>query len=234
MMSRFYLLIFFIISTFLGFQWLILNDLIPNKYDLFNFIPSLKDLNRSTVPGRPISLYLGYAGITLMCMMNIYSMRKRFSFMAKWGNKERYLDFHIFCGLLGPVLIIFHANFKVGGLVAISFWSMIISASSGIIGKVIYSQILNKRSSLINKADAIESKLIEFNLKLDQHAKTNGKDKIDHNKLKRKFLSKVGISKADHEYHDASVIAAIYNLIVIPFTFRLASVPFKKRGLSQK
>jgi hypothetical protein len=52
-----------------------------------------------------------------------------------------WLEFHIFLCSLGPVMILFHTAFKFGGIVSISFWSMIAVVVSGIIGRFIYIQI---------------------------------------------------------------------------------------------
>jgi hypothetical protein len=54
---------------------------------------------------------------------------------------KHWLEFHIFLCTLGPVLILFHTTFKFGGLVAVSFWSMVAVFLSGIIGRFIYIQI---------------------------------------------------------------------------------------------
>jgi hypothetical protein len=51
------------------------------------------------------------------------------------------LDYHIFLGICGPLLVILHSSFKVQGLVALSFWSMIAVASSGVFGRYLYRQI---------------------------------------------------------------------------------------------
>lgn len=96
-------------------------------------------------PGRPLSLYLGWGGIIIMLLMNLYILRKRWSLFESMGSVSAWLEFHIFCGLLGPTLILFHCNFKVRGLVAISFWSMIVSATSGVVGRYFYVQLLHKR-----------------------------------------------------------------------------------------
>jgi len=61
--------------------------------------------------------------------------------MARLGLLKYWLEFHIFLCTLGPVLILFHTSFKFGGLVAISFWSMVAVFLSGIIGRFIYIQI---------------------------------------------------------------------------------------------
>jgi hypothetical protein len=41
---------------------------------------------------------------------------------------------------LGPIMVLFHTAFKFGGIVAISFWSMVAVFLSGIIGRFIYIQ----------------------------------------------------------------------------------------------
>jgi hypothetical protein len=57
------------------------------------------------------------------------------------GLLKHWLEFHIFMCTLGPVMILFHTAFKFGGLVAVSFWSMVAVFLSGIIGRFIYLQI---------------------------------------------------------------------------------------------
>lgn len=113
----------------------------------------------STVPGRSLSLWLGWVGLGLMIIMNLYSMRKKFAFMRPLGSLRAWLDFHIFCGLLGPTLILYHCNFKVRGVVAISFWSMVVSFSSGIIGRYFYVQLLTRKSDLENLCERISQRI---------------------------------------------------------------------------
>ena len=61
--------------------------------------------------------------------------------MSRLGLLKHWLEFHIFLCTLGPILILFHTSFKFGGLVAVSFWSMVAVFASGIIGRFIYIQI---------------------------------------------------------------------------------------------
>lgn len=70
-----------------------------------------------------------------------YMVRKRYRFFSRFGILKHWLEFHIFLCTLGPMLILFHTAFKFGGLVAISFWSMVAVFLSGIIGRFIYIQI---------------------------------------------------------------------------------------------
>jgi hypothetical protein len=61
--------------------------------------------------------------------------------LSRLGVLKHWLEFHIFLCTLGPLLVLFHTAFKFGGLVAISFWSMVAVFLSGVIGRFIYLQI---------------------------------------------------------------------------------------------
>jgi hypothetical protein len=84
----------------------------------------------------------GILGSLLMILgVVLYMARKRFRVFARIGILKHWLEFHIFLCSLGPILVLFHTSFKFGGLVAISFWSMVAVFLSGIIGRFIYIQI---------------------------------------------------------------------------------------------
>jgi hypothetical protein len=85
---------------------------------------------------------LGIAG-TLFIIIGVssYMARKRYRFLLRVGILKHWLEFHIFLCTLGPILILFHTAYKFGGLVAVSFWSMVAVFLSGIIGRFIYLQI---------------------------------------------------------------------------------------------
>ncbi|MEI6899321.1 MAG: hypothetical protein WCL00_05545 [Bacteroidota bacterium] len=71
----------------------------------------------------------------------LYFLRKRVRAMGRWGLLKHWLEFHIFLCTLGPILVLYHTSFKFGGLVAVSFWSMVAVFASGVIGRFIYIQI---------------------------------------------------------------------------------------------
>lgn len=71
----------------------------------------------------------------------MYMIRKRVRKFSRIGILKHWLEFHIFLCVLGPILILFHTAFKFGGLVAVSFWSMVAVVLSGVIGRYIYLQI---------------------------------------------------------------------------------------------
>ncbi|MBN2806082.1 MAG: hypothetical protein JXR22_05445 [Prolixibacteraceae bacterium] len=70
-----------------------------------------------------------------------YMLRKRIRRFSRIGTLRNWLLFHIFLCVEGSVLILFHTTFKFGGIVAVSFWSMVAVLLSGVIGRYIYLQI---------------------------------------------------------------------------------------------
>lgn len=83
----------------------------------------------------------GVIGSLMMMLMLLYSVRKRTRFFRNFLPVSFWLQIHIFLGIMGPLLIILHTAFKVQGLVAVSFWSMIAVALSGVLGRYLYMQI---------------------------------------------------------------------------------------------
>lgn len=85
---------------------------------------------------------LGIIG-TIFILLGVsgYMARKRYRFLSNWGLLKYWLEFHIFLCTLGPIMILFHTAFKFGGLVSVSFWSMVAVVLSGIVGRFIYLQI---------------------------------------------------------------------------------------------
>jgi hypothetical protein len=85
---------------------------------------------------------IGILGSLMMISgVSIYMLRKRWKVMARWGQIRHWLEFHIFLCVLGPILVLYHTSFKIGGLVAVSFWSMVAVVASGVAGRFIYIRI---------------------------------------------------------------------------------------------
>ncbi len=124
-------------------------------------------------PSGPIGHGLGIIGSLFMFFgVGSYMIRKRWRKISKLGHLKHWLEFHIFLCTLGPILVLFHTAFKFGGLVSISFWSMVAVFLSGIIGRFIYIQIprtiegreLSLNEIRSNKLDIIEVLNKDFNI----------------------------------------------------------------------
>jgi hypothetical protein len=98
--------------------------------------------NNTLKPSGILGHGFGIVGSLLIVIgVSTYMARKRFRFLLRLGILKHWLEFHIFLCTLGPVLVLFHTAYKFGGLVAISFWSMVAVFLSGIAGRFIYLQI---------------------------------------------------------------------------------------------
>ena len=92
-------------------------------------------------PSGPAGQMFGVVGTVLMLMPFLYMARKRVSGLKGAGNLKTWLEVHLFCGVVGPVLITFHTSFKFNGIVSAAYWSMAIVVSSGFIGRYLYVRI---------------------------------------------------------------------------------------------
>ncbi|MEP7323383.1 MAG: hypothetical protein ABI761_15770 [Saprospiraceae bacterium] len=125
-------IITFIGLTYLGFSYYRL----PIEQRFFH--PQHNILKPSGIIGHG----MGIVG-TLLMIIGVfgYMIRKRKRSLSRVGVLKYWLEFHIFLCTLGPILVLFHTAFKFGGIVAISFWSMVAVVISGVIGRFIYNQI---------------------------------------------------------------------------------------------
>lgn len=136
-----------------------------------------------------------------------YMARKRYRFMSRWGLLKHWLEFHIFLCTLGPILVLFHTSFKFGGLVAISFWSMVAVFLSGIAGRFIYLQIprtIEGRQLSLNEVKDLKSnfsKVLEENYQFDTSISEDIESAVENNELRkvRKLLKEVNTSKSDRK-----------------------------------
>ncbi len=92
--------------------------------------------------GDDVGYWLGVAGGVMMLLLLIYPLRKHFRVFHNWGRVKFWLWLHMVLGIGGPLLILVHAQFRVGSLNAsIALYSMIIVAISGVIGRFFYQRV---------------------------------------------------------------------------------------------
>jgi len=92
--------------------------------------------------GSNLGYNLGLAGGLMMLSMLLYPLRKRVRFLDRLGKMESWFRYHMFMGIAGPVLVLFHSTFKIGSMnSSIALYSMLLVALSGVIGRFVYRQI---------------------------------------------------------------------------------------------
>ncbi len=86
--------------------------------------------------------WFGIVGGSLMLLLLIYPMRKRFIRWSVIGSVKSWFRIHMILGLVGPLLIIFHSGFQLGSFnSSVAFFCMLIVAISGLLGRLLYQRI---------------------------------------------------------------------------------------------
>jgi hypothetical protein len=81
---------------------------------------------------------LGIAGLAMMLVPLAYAARKKWRRLSRFGSMKTWLDVHIFCGIVGPVLVTFHSALKFNGVISVAYWSMVAVMLSGFVGRYLY------------------------------------------------------------------------------------------------
>jgi hypothetical protein len=93
-------------------------------------------------PNRGVGYALGIIGGSLMLILLVYSLRKRWTWLKFLGSTPGWFRFHMVLGIAGPVCILYHSNFATGATNSnVALFSMLTVAGSGLIGRYIYAHI---------------------------------------------------------------------------------------------
>jgi hypothetical protein len=109
-----------------------------------------------------LGYWLGLAGLACMIALLFYSVRKRVRSLRSVGPVRRWLSVHMMLGLVGPIFVLFHANFRLGSLNSnVSLGCVLLVASSGVVGRLLYPRIhhglTGRRATLSDVRAATES-----------------------------------------------------------------------------
>ncbi len=95
-------------------------------------------------PSEGAGYVFGIVGGTLILVLLLYPLRKRFKFMSKFGSAPAWFRAHMVLGIVGPVFVLFHSNFSLGATNSnVALFAMLIVALSGVAGRYIYGKIHN-------------------------------------------------------------------------------------------
>jgi hypothetical protein len=99
-------------------------------------------INRDDNGLTPVSgagYWLGIAGSVLMLLLLVYPLRKRMRSLRAIGSVTFWFQTHMILGVLGPVLIMWHANFRLGSInCSVALITMLVVAISGVIGRYLH------------------------------------------------------------------------------------------------
>jgi hypothetical protein len=99
-------------------------------------------LQQYITPQTGLGYLLGIVGGSAMLLLLLYPVRKRLPQFSALGSTKLWFEIHTALGIIGPVLILFHANFRTGATNSnVALYSMLIVAGSGLFGRYFYNRI---------------------------------------------------------------------------------------------
>ena len=134
---------------------------------------------------------LGVVGALMMLALLAYPLRKRVRWMQRLGPLKHWFRVHMWLGILGPTLVLFHSTFHIRSTnAAVALFSMLFVVASGMIGRFVYTQIhyglYGRRATLekiqeewLSHADEARSRL-HFAPQIEQWVRS-----FEHNALER-------------------------------------------------
>jgi len=115
--------IFLIVAVIAGIGWMVRRNALYTSGSSFGYA-------------------LGLIGGLMMLLLLLYPLRKRVRFMQGWGALKYWFWLHMFGGILGPLLVLFHSTFRVGSLNAgVALTCMLLVVASGLVGRFLYRKI---------------------------------------------------------------------------------------------
>ena len=112
--------------------------------------------------GSDLGYNLGLVGGLLLLSLLGYPLRKRIRLLERLGAMNSWFRYHMFIGIGGPALIIFHSTFQLRSMNGtIAFLAMVLVVVSGITGRFIYRHVhrglYGRKLSLASARDDIQA-----------------------------------------------------------------------------
>jgi hypothetical protein len=111
-----------------------------------------------------LGYWMGVVGGSFMLVLLLYPLSKRARAMREFMPVRYWFALHMFMGIFGPVLVIMHSTLRLNSFnAAVAFWSMVIVASSGLVGRFVYGRLhaglYGRQRSFAEVAKAAENTL---------------------------------------------------------------------------
>lgn len=111
-------------------------------------------------PSGLIGQGFGVVGGTLCFLTLLYPLRKRWRRLASWGTPRQWFQFHMYCGIAGPLFATLHTAFKFGGLASICYYAMMITMASGLVGRFLFALLPRNQRGVLLSLQEIDAEII--------------------------------------------------------------------------
>lgn len=106
------------------------------------FLYGLAEQTDAYTPGSELGYNLGLAGGLMMLTLLLYPVRKRLFPYDRMGSLTGWFRYHMWVGILAPILIMFHARFETASMNGLfAYYAMLAVVFSGIVGRFIHRTV---------------------------------------------------------------------------------------------
>jgi dihydropyrimidine dehydrogenase (NAD+) subunit PreT len=114
---------------------------------------------------------VGVIATTFMMANFLYALRKRWRKLKGTASIRTWLTFHMFVGIMSPLVIAFHAAFLVNNLLAVWTWiALTIVVGTGIFGRFLFSFVPAQAGKMLGVSE-LREQMNDMNAILDRHVK---------------------------------------------------------------
>jgi thioredoxin reductase/Pyruvate/2-oxoacid:ferredoxin oxidoreductase delta subunit len=97
---------------------------------------------------------VGVAATTFMLANFLYALRKRWGRLKGTASIRTWLTFHMFVGIMSPLVIAFHAAFLVNNLLAVWTWvALAVVVGTGVFGRFLFSFVPAQAGKMLQVTD---------------------------------------------------------------------------------
>lgn len=153
-------------------------------------------------PSGSIGHLLGILGTLVLFSTLPYVVRKRVKRFSKIGALPKWLEFHVLCGVFGPILITLHTSLKFNGVISVAYWSMVLVMLSGFVGRSLYIRIPRTlRDHELTRAE-LDQRLSDLASEMEEHAAAEARSiEQQREAVARRILRLQRVRKAFHIWH---------------------------------
>jgi len=117
-------------------------------------------------PGGWIGHLLGVVGFLLMLgAETLYTLRKRWPALA-WGSMRRWMQFHVFMGIVGPYLVVLHSAGRFNGLAGVLTLLTVVMVLSGFVGRYFYTAAPRTLEGTEIALEELQMRIVRLNREL--------------------------------------------------------------------
>jgi hypothetical protein len=106
-------------------------------------------------PSGALGQSLGLLALAMFLFLWLYPLRKKLRRSAWLGPVPLWLEVHIVCGMLVPLVAAMHAGWRFEGLIGLGYLAMLVVCLSGFVGRYLYVRIPRSRQGVALTLDEV-------------------------------------------------------------------------------